>query len=91
MKCSLCNSETNTKEGVTNNVLLTKERVRELYSYSGILKYIIDKISKIDLNYDNDDILEDLAKIAEENPQMKMDLDFLDEIHSFIKIDGMPF
>lgn len=90
MKCSLCNNETNTKEGVTNNVLLTKERVSELYSYAGILKYIIDRVSKIDLDYDNDAIMEDLAKIAEENPLMKMDLDFLDEIHSFIKIDGMP-
>ena len=90
MKCSLCNNATNTKEGCVNSVLLTKERIRELYSYAGILKYIIDKISKIDLDYDNYDILEDLAGIVEAEPLMKMDLEFLEEIHSFIKIEGMP-
>ena len=90
MKCSLCDKMTSSKSGVTNNVLLTKERIRELYSYSGILKYIIDQIDKIDLDYDNDDIIENLHAIKEENPLMKSDLDFLDEIHSFIKLDGMP-
>ncbi len=90
MKCSLCDKDTTTKSGVTNNVLLTKDRIRELYSYSGILKYILDQIDNIDLDYDNDDILENLNAIRKENPMMKEDLDFLDEIHSFIKIDGMP-
>lgn len=89
MKCSLCGNTTS-GNGVTNNILLTKDRIRELYSYSGILKYILDQIDKIDLDYDNDDILENLNAIKEENPLMKKDLDFLDEIHSFIKLDGMP-
>ena len=90
MKCSLCDKDTTSKSGVTNNVLLTKDRIREIYSYSGILKYILDQIDKIDLDYDNDDVLENLNAIRKENPLMKKDLDFLDEIHSFIKLDGMP-
>ena len=89
-KCSLCDKKTTSKQGAINSILLTKERVRELYSYAGILKYIIDKVSDIDIDYDNDAIIDDLAKIAEENPLMKDDLEFLEEIHSFVKIDGMP-
>lgn len=90
MNCSMCDKPTDSKEGTTNSILLTKDRIRELYSYAGILKYIIDQVDKIDLDYDNDALIENLAAIKEENPCMKMDLDFLDEIHSFVKIDGMP-
>ena len=58
---------------------------------AGNLKKILHEVlDKIDLDYDNDDILENLNAIKEENPLMKKYLDFLDEIHSFIKLDGMP-
>ena len=90
MNCSMCNKPTDSKESTTNSILLTKDRIRTLFSYAGILKYIIDQVDKIDLDYDNDYIIEKLNEIKEENPLIKEDLDFLDEIYSFVKIDGMP-
>lgn len=50
MKCTMCNKMTDSREATTNSVLLTKDRIREIYSYSGILKYIIDQVSKIDID-----------------------------------------